>query len=112
MRGDALVAGARRVGLLLVGGLSARHGPDGPLATDERAAAVDAAVLADLVDLGPAARARLADVPAHLARVLAISAWGPWQVLVGAASGDATVVTQHASAPLGAAYATVSWRWQ
>jgi hypothetical protein len=111
MRGDALVAGARRVGLVLVGGLSARHGPDGPLATDERAAAVDGGVLADLTDLGPAARARLAAVPAHLARVLAISAWGPWQVLVGAAPGDATVVTRHASAPLGAAYATVSWRW-
>lgn len=111
MRGDALVAGARRVGLLLVGGLSARHGPDGPLATDERAAAVDAGVLADLADLGPAARARLAAVPAHLARVLAISAWGPWQVLVGAAPGDATVVTRHASVPLGAAYVAVSWRW-
>ena len=80
MRGDGLVA-RRRTGLLLVGGLSARHGPDGPLATDERAAALDDALVADLTDLGPGARSRLAAVPAHLASVLAISAWGPLSLI-------------------------------
>jgi hypothetical protein len=111
MRGDELANGARRVALLLVGGLSARHGPDGPLATDERASSVDAAVLADLIDLDGPARSRLAGVPAHLAGVLAISAWGPWQVLVGAAPGNPASVTHHASVPFGAAYAILAWGW-
>ena len=111
MRGDELVA-RRRTGLLLVGGLSARHGPDGPLATDERAAPLDDVLVADLTDLSPGARSRLAAVPAHLASVLAISAWGPWQVLLGAAPPDAPrAVLHHAGAPFGAAYATISWRW-
>lgn len=115
--GARLVAG-RSAALLLVGGLSARRGPDGPLDTDERAALADDAAVSDLTDLGPAARARLAAVPAQLAVELAVSAWAPWQVLVGAVDApdgapDAqpAVVRHHVSAPFGATYATISWRW-
>jgi hypothetical protein len=111
MRGDELVR-ARRTGLLLVGGLSTRHGPDGPLATDERAAPVDDAIATDLGNLDRPARGRLAGVPARLASTLAISAWGPWQVLLGAVTGDPVAMTTHAvGAPFGAGYVTVSWRW-
>ena len=116
--GARLVAG-RSAALLLVGGLSARRGPDGPLATDERAAVVDDAAVSDLADLGPAARARLAQVPAQLAAELAVSAWAPWQVLLGAVDGPdgapvatPTTVRHHVSAPFGATYATLSWRWR
>lgn len=117
--GARLVAD-RSAALLLVGGLSARRGPDGPLDTDERAAVVDDAAVSDLADLGPAARARLAAVPAQLAAELAISAWAPWQVLLGAVDGPEpgpaapvpTTVRHHVSAPFGATYATLSWRWR
>lgn len=115
--GAGLVAD-RSAALLLVGGLSARRGPDGPLDTDERAAVVDDAAVSDLADLRPAARARLAAVPAQLATELAISAWAPWQVLLGAVDGPqpppvaATTVRHHVSAPFGATYATLSWRWR
>lgn len=116
--GAGLVAG-RSTALLLVGGLSARRGPDGPLDTDERAAVVDDAAVSDLADLGPAARARLAAVPTQLAAELAISAWAPWQVLLGAVDGPEpapagapTTVRHHVSVPFGATYATFSWRWR
>lgn len=144
--GADLVRG-RNAALLLVGGLSARRGPDGPLERDERAALFDDAAVSDLVDLGPAARARLAAVPRDLAVQLDVSAWAPWQVLLGAvaasdeptaagtddpasdrvpevapagvtpptpaASGRApAVVRHHVSAPFGATYASISWRWR
>jgi len=115
--GARLVAG-RSVALLLVGGLSARRGPDGPLETDPRAAVADDAAVRDLTDLGPAARARLAAVPAQLAVALATSAWAPWQVLVGAVDAPdgapetpPVTVRHHVSAPFGATYASISWRW-
>lgn len=107
----------RSTALLLVGGLSARRGPDGPLPTDERAAVVDDAVVSDLADLGPAARARLGAVPSQLALELAMSAWAPWQVLLGAvdahdeAATPPRAVRHHVSAPFGATYAAMSWRW-
>lgn len=111
MKGDDLVA-LRSWGLVLVGGLSARHGPDGPLATDDRAAPLDAVLAADLGDLDAPARARLRAVPSHLAAALAISAWGPLHVLTGALPGDPLRARTHlVSAPLGAAYAVVSWSW-
>lgn len=111
MTGDRLVR-LRRWGMVLVGGLSARHGPDGPLPTDDRAAPLDEVLAADLGDLDGPARARLTTVPSRLASTLAISAWGPWQVLLGAVPGDpARARTHRVSAPLGAAYAAVSWQW-
>lgn len=111
MKGDELVR-MRDTGLVLVGGLSARHGPDGPLPTDDRAAGMDGVIAADLGDLDAAARARLTAVPSRLAAGLAISAWGPWQVLLGAVATDPVLATTHrVSAPLGAGYVAVSWQW-
>jgi len=106
------------IAILLVGGLSARRGPDAPLAEDPRAAAVDEAILADLSRLGTsdqdAAVARLAGMDAALAEALAISAWGPWQVLLGAltaAGGDGPAMRAavSAGAPAGATYAVALW---
>lgn len=143
----AEVVSGRNAGLLLVGGLSARRGPDGPLETDERAAVFDDAAVSDLVDLGPAARARLAAVSRDLAAQLEVSAWAPWQVLLGAVTASdgptgpgpddpapgrvgqgapagvnvptpalsdraPAVVRHHVSAPFGATYASISWRWR
>lgn len=111
-RGATLAARHRRLGLVVVGSLSARHGPDGPLADDPRALGVDARLLTDLADGGPAARARLADVDAGLAAELAISGWGPWQVLLGAIDGDGGPVRAEllaAEAPFGAQYLVAAW---
>lgn len=109
--GAELVAD-RSAALLLVGGLSARRGPDSPLAPDERAALVDDATVADLGDLGPSARERLGALPPQVALELAISAWAPVQVLLGAAPPELpTAVRHHVSAPFGATYACLSWRW-
>jgi hypothetical protein len=98
------------VGLLVVGSLSARHGPDAALADDDRAPAYDAVVLADLADAGSAPRARLAALDAGLARELAVTGWGPWQVLLGAVGDrrvDATVLA--ADTPFGARHLAVTW---
>lgn len=113
--GGDLTAG--RTALLLVGSLSARRGPDGPLPDDERAAEVDERVLADLSALGgpddaadAAARRRLTQLTAATASELAISAWAPWQVLCAATDGGRWRSTQRwVGAPFGATYAVVSW---
>lgn len=74
--------------LVAVGSLSARHGPDAPLADDPRAAVVDARLLAALAE-GPAALAgALADLGAAGAGDLAVSGWAPWQVALGALGYD------------------------
>jgi hypothetical protein len=109
--GADLAAGPDRVGLLLAGTLSARRGPDSPLSADPRAAAVDDAILADLAVLGPHAVARLAAVPAQLARDLAISVWGPLQVLLGALRDGASCTVHHGGSLSGTRYAVLSWRW-
>jgi hypothetical protein len=102
--------GGSRVGLVVVGSLSARHGPDAPLADDERAPAYDAAVLADLADGGPAARTRLGSLDEGVAGELAVTGWGPWQVLVGAVGDDAVdAVVLAASAPFGAQHVVATW---
>lgn len=108
--GRDVVTGPEAVVLVLAGSLSARRGPDGPLATDDRAAGFDDAVLTDLVDPGTDAVARLGEVPRGLAVELAVSAWSVWQVLLGAAGGrhlDGRLWS--ASAPFGATYVVVTW---
>jgi hypothetical protein len=114
--GDLVALGAGLVdeastALLVVGSGSARHGPDGPLADDERAPAHDAALLADLADAGPAARARLGAHAADEASALAVTGHGPWQVLVGAA-GDRTVRArlERSEVLAGAQHAALLWR--
>lgn len=103
---------SEQVGLVLVGSLSARRGPGAPLPEDDRAHPTDDAVLRDLLDLGPDARARLAAFPAALAEELAISAWAPWQVLVSVVGTDRRWRgdLRLASAPLGATCAVIVWR--
>jgi hypothetical protein len=102
--------GGNRVGLVVVGSLSARHGPDAPLADDERAPAYDAAVLADLADGSPAARARLGSLDERVAGELAVTGWGPWQVLVGAVGADAVdAMVLAAGAPFGAQHVVATW---
>lgn len=102
--------GGGRVGLVVAGSLSARHGPDAPLADDERAPAYDAAVLADLADGGPAARARLGDLDGAVAGELAVTGWGPWQVLLGAVgAGEVDAAVLAAGAPFGAQHVVATW---
>lgn len=119
-QGRALVDGPERVALLLCASLSARRGPGSPLAEDDRAPALDDAVLADLAGLGAAPREaldawnRLAEVPAELATALAVSAWAPWRVLLGALGDDPVLPVRvdvvEVSVPLGATYAVLVWR--
>lgn len=98
-----------RVALLLLGSLSARRGPDAPIAEDPDAATFDDAVLADLGTWDGPARRRLAAVPGAEAGRLAVSAWTAWQVLLGADDGGSVPDVMAAGAPLGATYAVVRW---
>ncbi|MFS0705184.1 hypothetical protein AB6N23_11740 [Cellulomonas sp. 179-A 9B4 NHS] len=100
--------------LVVVGSGSARHGPDAPLADDPAAGPLDAALASALTGAGRGARDVLADLdPAH-AQELAVSGWGPWQVLVGAldASGGVPRVDggAHADVRYGAAHGAACWR--
>jgi hypothetical protein len=108
--GRRLVADRGPVALVVVGSLSARHGPDAPRADDARAPAYDDALLADLADAGPHARAALAGLDPVLAAALDMTAWAPWQVLLGAA-GDADVTAQvrAADSPFGAQHVVATW---
>ncbi|GIG37212.1 hypothetical protein [Cellulomonas pakistanensis] len=113
--------------LVVVGSLSARHGPDAPLADDPRAPDADAALLAALAE-GPAALARaLDDLGPAAARDLAVSGWAPWRAalaLLPAGTPDVTATTDvtatpgaaatprtpHAEVVAGAQHAVVAWR--
>jgi hypothetical protein len=112
----ARVAGGEgtRVVLVVAGSSSARHGPDAPRADDSRAPAFDAAVLADVADGGPGARARLAALDPALAAELDVSGWAPWQVLLGAVEAlgpDADVDARVLAAPVpfGAQHLAARW---
>jgi hypothetical protein len=97
--------------LVVVGSLSARHGPDAPLADDPRAPAADAALLAALAS-GPAALATaLDDLGADGARDLAVTGAAPWRValdLIGVAT-PVDVVAHHHEVLLGAQHAVTAW---
>lgn len=111
--GATAARAADRVGLLLLGTMSARREIGAPLPPDPRAATVDDAVLADLADLDPRAVDRLAAVPSDLADDLVMTAWAPWQVLVGAVratTGQASTTVHHVT-PGPVRYAVMSWRW-
>jgi hypothetical protein len=113
--GREVTGGPDRVALLVAGSLSARRGPDAPLAEDDRAAALDDAVLADLADGGPDARDRLAALDPGLVAELALTAWAPWAVALGAVDAlpPATTVrttVHHLAAPFAVTYTVVSWR--
>ncbi|CAM5793402.1 hypothetical protein [Cellulomonas persica] len=108
--GARLVAGTGRDALVVVGSASGRHGPDAPLADDPDALAYDDALVADLRTADPAARERLAALDPHRAAGLAVTGWGPWQVLVGAA-GPRTVVRADVAGDvlLGAQHVVGTW---
>lgn len=112
--------------LLLLGALSARRGPDAPLPDDPRAAETDEVLQRDLLALDPPAVARLAGFDPALAADLAVSAWAPWQVLLGAACAAAADdagagaaagtdgpllrgALLHAAVPLGTTYLVAHW---
>lgn len=100
--------------LLVAGSLSARHGPDGPLAPDDGAPVLDERVVADLAQADAAARGRLADLDPDEAVRLAVTAWGPLQVLVGAAGawaddGPLVADLRAAEAPFGVPYPVAVW---
>jgi len=99
------------VGLVVAGSLSARHGPDAPLAEDPEAVDVDAGLLGAIADGGPEARALLAATPAETAERLAITLWAPMQVLLGAVGPDAPIRSEvlAAGAPLGAEHVVATW---
>jgi hypothetical protein len=102
---------AADVGLLVVvGSLSARHGPDAPLADDPRAAAADAALIAALGS-GPAALADALDaLGADGPHDLAVSAAGPWRaVLRLIPEGAVEVGALHAEVLAGAQHAVAAW---
>ena len=110
--GQGVTSGPERVAVLVAGSLSARRGPGAPLAEDERAAAVDGGMLADLADAGPQARERLAVMAPDLAAELAVTAWAPWQLVLGAV-GRRTAVqadVHHVDAPFGVTYVVATWR--
>lgn len=97
-------------GLVVVGSLSARHGPDAPVADDPGAPAFDTALLADLTDAGPDALGRLGARTAQQAGALAVTGWAPWQVLLGTTGGARVRGELLASGePAGAAHAVLLW---
>jgi hypothetical protein len=96
--------------LVVVGSLSARHGPDAPLADDPRAPDADAALLAALGS-GPAALADALDgLGADTASDLAVSGAGPWRAALRLVPGGAVdVVALHAEVLAGAQHAVAAW---
>ena len=98
--------------VVVVGSLSARHGPDAPLADDPRAPAADDALLAGLA-AGPAALARaLDDLGADGARDLAVSGRAPWRAVLALLPAGATAeaTPPHAEVVAGAQHVVAAWR--
>lgn len=103
--------------VVVVGSLSARHGPDAPLADDPRAPGADDALLAALAG-GPVALARaLDDLGADGARDLAVSGWAPWRAALallaahlGPEPARAESTTPYAEVVAGAQHVVAAWR--
>ncbi|WP_431836904.1 hypothetical protein [Cellulomonas sp. Y8] len=98
--------------VVVVGSLSARHGPDAPLADDPRAPAADDALLAALAE-GPAALARALDgLGADGARDLAVSGRAPWRAVLALlpAGAAAEAATLHPEVVAGAQHVVAAWR--
>lgn len=86
--GSSLVGGRTRTALVVVGSASGRHGPDAPLADDPEALAYDDALVHALRSGDSAAREQIAALDPLRAEALAVTGWGPWQVLVGATAAE------------------------
>ncbi|UJP38740.1 class III extradiol ring-cleavage dioxygenase family protein [Cellulomonas palmilytica] len=104
-----LVVDAGRTALVVVGSASGRHGPDAPLADDPAAPAYDERLVADLATADPEAAGRLAALDADEAAALAVTGWGPWQVLLGARGRADVVADVHSALLLGAQHVVGTW---
>lgn len=97
--------------VVVVGSLSARHGPDAPLPDDPRAPAVDEALTAALAAGPDALWGALDSLGDGVAAALAVTALGPWRALralLGAPPVEAGPVLVEVVA--GACHAVASWR--
>jgi hypothetical protein len=110
MLGSAIAERSVRIGLVIMGDGSARHGPQAPGYDDPRAATFDSAVTAALAGADTAV---LLALDVDRARDLLVAGRPAWQVLAGAvrASGGtwAGSVT-YAAAPYGVQYTVATWR--
>jgi hypothetical protein len=105
--GAALDGGTGRVAVLALGDGSARRGPKAPGYVDERAHALDAAVLAALRAGDWSA---LLDVGPGLAADLLAGGRPAWQVLAGALRGRAGgAEVLYADDPFGVQYVVATW---
>jgi hypothetical protein len=113
-QGRALARADRdeNLGLVVAGSLSARNGPEAPLAADDRAPGADRDVAELLVDGGREARRRLGDLDPDAAGDLGMSGWAPWQVLVGACRQVDKVEVDDVARirSLGVVHVAASWR--
>lgn len=104
---------AAPAGIVVVGSLSARHGPDAPAPDDPRAPGADAALLAALATGPDALAAALDDLGPDGARDLAVSGATPWRLALGylGRPGVAAVRVHHGEVVAGAQHAVVAWRF-
>jgi hypothetical protein len=108
--GREVADAAERTALLVMGDGSARHTEKAPGYLDPRATAYDDAVA---TALAAGDTAGLLALDADLARDLMVAGRAPWQVLAGAARGEAPRVDAPLHvAPYGVGYHVVTWRWQ
>lgn len=99
-------------GVVVLGSLSARHGPEAPRAADPRASEVDAAFAAALEDPTPEQVARLAAPDVDLAAELDIGGAAPWRLLAGLVAGrDVSGELLAADRSLGVDHRVWRWRW-
>ncbi|EFL38723.1 conserved hypothetical protein [Streptomyces griseoflavus Tu4000] len=106
--GEALAGRAERVALLVMGDASACRSLKAPGYLDERAAPFDAELARAL---GAADTGALRALDTGLARELQVSGRAPWQVLAGAAAGNADLrgALLHEDAPYGVGYLVAGW---
>ncbi|WP_091674180.1 hypothetical protein [Amycolatopsis marina] len=96
-----------RLGLLVLGDGSNRHGARSPGSQDDRAPAFDDAVAAAL---GTADTAALRAIDPVLSAELGTGGWAPWQVLAGYAEpGRWSARMLYSGAPFGVRYHVAVW---
>ncbi|TWF84802.1 hypothetical protein FHX78_111738 [Streptomyces capillispiralis] len=106
--GEAVAARAERVALLVMGDASACRTLKAPGYLDDRAAPFDAEIARAL---GAADTEALRALDTGLARELKVSGRAPWQVLAGAAAGNAALegTLLYEDAPYGVGYLVATW---
>lgn len=106
--GENIARRAERVAMLVMGDASACRTLKAPGYLDERAAPFDAELARAL---GAADAGALRALDSGLARELKVSGRAPWQVLAGAAAGNAELsgTLLHEDAPYGVGYLVAAW---